>query len=265
MRNYIIISKKQADAVRGRHGKYSALEPVEFPDGRYGIPARCIDDHEFAGIKKTLEEYARGEIQEIKDLVKRKENIEIEAGVPYLYKDYVIQSDKDYWTGHETMEETVRMHGMSVDEWLKTNPKASTDDLVKLSMYEESEIEVGKYYLSEDYWVVLAKTTERISLEGIDKLSDLSDKFEIRKDIKAEADKLIDERIALEREKEPVKEPEGEIEEPAVKPRSIMAPMAVAAEEPEVPEVIEVVEEPVKEGFFKRLWNKIRKVFRKRG
>ena len=190
MRNYIIISKKQADKVRGRHGKYSALEPVEFPDGRYGIPARVINNPEFVDIKKTLEEYAKGEVQEIKDLRIKKENIEIEAGIPYLYKDYVIQSDKDYWTGPDQMEETVRMDGMSVDEWLKANPKASTDDLVKLEMYEESEIEAGKYYLSQDYWVVLAKTTERISLEGVDKLSELSDKFEIRKDIRTEVDAM---------------------------------------------------------------------------
>ena len=77
MRNYIIISKKQADAVRGRHGKYSALEPVEFPDGRYGIPARVINNPEFVDIKKTLEEYAKREVQEIKDLRIKKENIEI--------------------------------------------------------------------------------------------------------------------------------------------------------------------------------------------
>ncbi len=190
MRNYIIISKKQADKVRGRHGKYSALEPVEFPDGRYGIPARCIDDPEFADIKETLEEYQKGEVQEIKDLRTRKENIKIEAGVSYLYENYVIQSDKDYWTGPETMEETVQMDGMPLAKWLRENPKASIDDLVILDMYEESEIEAGKYYLSEDYWVVLAKTTERISLEGVDKLSELSDKFEIRKDIRTEVDAM---------------------------------------------------------------------------
>ena len=53
---------------------------------------------------------------------------------------------------------------------------------------QEAEIEAGRYYLSQDYWVVLAKTTERISLEGVDKLSELSDKFEIRKDIRTEVD-----------------------------------------------------------------------------
>lgn len=42
-----------------------------------------------------------------------------------------------------------------------------------------------------------------------------------------------------------------------------MAPMAVK----EVPEVVEEVvipvEEPLRQGFFKRLWNRVKKIFRK--
>jgi len=89
MRNYIIISKEQADAVRGRHGKYSALEPVEFPDGKFAIPERCIDDPEFADIKVTLQKYQKeGIVQDIEDLNEKSERITIEENKYYLSKDY---------------------------------------------------------------------------------------------------------------------------------------------------------------------------------
>lgn len=189
MRNYIIISKKQADAVRGRHGKYSALEPVEFPDGRYGIPARVINDPEFAGIKKTLEEYARGEVQEIVDLQKKVEEFHLERGT-YLYRDKVITVEKPLTIQAEDInEKESRARIVSIDTFQKEG--GDEKERIKIEEHEkEAEIEAGKYYLSQDYWVVLAKTTERVSLEGIDKLSELSDKFEIRKDIRTEVDAM---------------------------------------------------------------------------
>lgn len=86
MRNYIIISKEQADRVRGRHGKYSALVPVQFPDGTFGIPERVLDDKEFSDIHDILKKYREHcEIQDIKDLP---EEGEIERGKFYLSKHY---------------------------------------------------------------------------------------------------------------------------------------------------------------------------------
>ncbi len=189
MRNYIIISKKQADKVRGRHGKYSALEPVEFPDGRYGVPARVINDPEFVGIKKTLEEYQKGEVQEIRDLREKKKEFHLEQGT-YLFKDKVITVEKPVTLkAEEINEKESRAKIVSVDSYQKEG--GDEKKLIKLDEHEkETEIEAGKYYLSQDYWVVLAKTTERISLEGVDKLSELSDKFEIRKDIRTEVDAM---------------------------------------------------------------------------
>lgn len=126
MRNYIIISKEQADRVRGRHGEYSALEPVMFPDGMFAIPERCLDDPEFADIKKTLEDYRKtGIVQDIVDL----------------------------------------------------NEKALT-----------TAVQKDKYYLSKDYWVVKALTSEVLSISTVDKLIDLPDKFLIREDIAALVD-----------------------------------------------------------------------------
>ena len=71
MRNYIIITKEQADQIRGRHGKYSAIEPMPSPDGNYLVPERCLDDPDLQSIKSTIEqtiEPDRKNVQDILDL-----------------------------------------------------------------------------------------------------------------------------------------------------------------------------------------------------
>ncbi len=94
MRNYIIISKEQAEKIRGRHGKYSALEPVEFPDGMFGIPERLIDDPEFEDIKDTLKKYQKEcKVQDIEDLDEEKGK-NIEKGKYYLSKEYWVVKAK---------------------------------------------------------------------------------------------------------------------------------------------------------------------------
>lgn len=71
MRNYIIITKEQAEQIRGRHGKYSAIEPVPSPDGNYLVPERCLDDPDLKDIKIRIEETIhpdRSNVQDILDL-----------------------------------------------------------------------------------------------------------------------------------------------------------------------------------------------------
>ena len=71
MRNYIIITKEQAEQIRGRHGRYSAIEPVPSPDGNYLIPERCLDDPDLSDIKNTIEDMiqpADANVQDIEDL-----------------------------------------------------------------------------------------------------------------------------------------------------------------------------------------------------
>ena len=78
MRNYIIITKAQADSIRGRHGRYSAIEPVELPDGNFMVPERCIDDPDLKEVKSKLQEYvkpSKTNIQDIRDLPKAGEPI----------------------------------------------------------------------------------------------------------------------------------------------------------------------------------------------
>ena len=94
MRNYIIISKEQAEKIRGRHGKYSALEPVEFPDGMFGIPEKVINDPEYDDIKDTLKQYQKEcKVQDIEDLDEEKGK-DIEKDKYYLSKDYWVVKAK---------------------------------------------------------------------------------------------------------------------------------------------------------------------------
>lgn len=67
--SHLIINKAQADAIRGNHGKYSAIEPVPTPDGKYIVPEACLSDKDLAEIKTTLESYVTPtNVQEITDL-----------------------------------------------------------------------------------------------------------------------------------------------------------------------------------------------------
>ena len=67
--SHIVIDKTQADAIRGRHGKYSAIEPIATPDGRFIVPEACLSDADLAEIKLTLESYVTPtNVQEITDL-----------------------------------------------------------------------------------------------------------------------------------------------------------------------------------------------------
>jgi hypothetical protein len=71
MRNYIIITKEQAEQIRGRHGRYSAIEPVPSPDGNYLVPERCLDDPDLKDIKDKIQlliQPAKANVQDIEDL-----------------------------------------------------------------------------------------------------------------------------------------------------------------------------------------------------
>lgn len=73
MRNYIIITKEQAEQIRGRHGKYSAIEPVPSPDGNFLIPERCLADPDLKDIKdkiQSLIQPTKANVQDIEDLPK---------------------------------------------------------------------------------------------------------------------------------------------------------------------------------------------------
>ena len=117
MRNYIIISKEQADKIRGRHGKYSACEPVQFPDGNFAIPERLLDDKEFDDIKDTLKQYQKEcTVQDIEDLDEEKGKI-IEAGKYYLSKEYWVVKAKQ--TKSFKLQKGVRLSSRTDDFMIK--------------------------------------------------------------------------------------------------------------------------------------------------
>jgi hypothetical protein len=65
--NHIIITPAQAELIRGKHGKYSAIEPVPTPDGNFIIPEVCLNDPDLASIKAQIEAM-RGNEQDIKQI-----------------------------------------------------------------------------------------------------------------------------------------------------------------------------------------------------
>lgn len=67
--SHLIITAEQANQIRGRYGKYSAIEPVETPDGKFIVPEACLSDADLAEVKTTLQSYVSTDnVQEIIDL-----------------------------------------------------------------------------------------------------------------------------------------------------------------------------------------------------
>ena len=52
----IILTKEQADKIRGNYGIYSALEPVALPDGLFMLPEDCLSDPDLKDAYKKLQE-----------------------------------------------------------------------------------------------------------------------------------------------------------------------------------------------------------------
>lgn len=67
MNNHIIITPEQAEQIRGKYGKYSAIEPVPTPDGNFIIPELYLSDADLIEAKAKIEA-ANGEVQDIVDL-----------------------------------------------------------------------------------------------------------------------------------------------------------------------------------------------------
>ena len=49
----ILLTQDQADRVRNKYGKYSALNPIEVVEG-YALPLEVLNDNEFESIKVYL-------------------------------------------------------------------------------------------------------------------------------------------------------------------------------------------------------------------
>jgi hypothetical protein len=53
---YIVMTKEEADAIRGNYGSYSAIDPIYLPDGTYFVPERCMSDPDLSDAKPALQE-----------------------------------------------------------------------------------------------------------------------------------------------------------------------------------------------------------------
>lgn len=60
MNVHLIMTKEEADAVKGRYGIYSEIQPVPLPDGNYIVPERCMVDPDLITAKPILESMTGG-------------------------------------------------------------------------------------------------------------------------------------------------------------------------------------------------------------
>lgn len=51
----LILTKEQADKVRGKYGTYNELEPVPIKTGEFILPADVLDNNAFASVELILE------------------------------------------------------------------------------------------------------------------------------------------------------------------------------------------------------------------
>lgn len=87
MNEHIIITKAQAENIRGKYGKYSAIEPLPTPDGNYIIPEHCLNDVDLVEIKSAIQSaITDSNIQQILKLPLQGENCDIGY---YLYDNEV--------------------------------------------------------------------------------------------------------------------------------------------------------------------------------
>lgn len=59
---YISLTKSQADDIRGRHGRYSEIQPIEYK-GSYLIPYEVLSDSDLIEVREKIVSY-NGEIIE---------------------------------------------------------------------------------------------------------------------------------------------------------------------------------------------------------
>jgi hypothetical protein len=64
----ILLTKEQAEKVRGRHGRYSALDPISTGDGNFMLGMEVLDDPEHDEVLDDLLKCEEAEIDIIKTI-----------------------------------------------------------------------------------------------------------------------------------------------------------------------------------------------------
>ena len=79
MNKYIIISKEDAEQIKGNYGEQrmdgtfpARIEPVAVPDGTYTFPESCLEGYGLESVKDELESMITADnVKEIKELPKQ--------------------------------------------------------------------------------------------------------------------------------------------------------------------------------------------------
>lgn len=95
MREHIILTKEQADTVKGTYGKHSVIRPIALPDGTFIIPEKCLSDSDLKDAKSVIESCilpAKENVQDIIDLPKIGE--EVRKGKVYVYENLLVEGSQ---------------------------------------------------------------------------------------------------------------------------------------------------------------------------
>lgn len=153
--SHIIISKEQADAIRGNHGIYSAIEPMLLPDGKFIVPEECLGDIDLVEVKSALESYVTPtNVQEITDLP--------DVGVQCL-KDIIYKYSEGNFEGYSGFVICMQTHNRTIYPPMETPAlfsffRENTDDL---EWIPNEMVELGwkRWYEGVQYEVIQAHQT----------------------------------------------------------------------------------------------------------
>jgi len=94
----IILTKEQANNIRGRYGKYSALEPIALPDGMFMLPERCLNDKDLKDAYKKMDDAVKA--NGMKELNKLSEAETVNAGEYYIDDISPMPDEPEQMTGN---------------------------------------------------------------------------------------------------------------------------------------------------------------------
>lgn len=60
---FIILTERQANEIKGRHGRYSELQPVKLVNGEYVLPVKVLEDPEFERVAARLKRLPQREVK----------------------------------------------------------------------------------------------------------------------------------------------------------------------------------------------------------
>jgi hypothetical protein len=141
MNNHIILTPQQAELIRGRHGKYSAIDPVLTPDGNYIIPENCLNDSDLKSVKSQLDGMVNAEnIQDIKDL---KDTESLKKGTICMYEGgltYCAEAESEMFAfepesvGLPLTAKSILLDGFEVGkEGVKAKTEDADSNIIKLT------------------------------------------------------------------------------------------------------------------------------------